>query len=66
MKVNASQYSMHSFGIGAAIVLNSGNKAGIFDTHSQIYMLERQKSQTYWQYIRIPRSQLATLSIQLV
>ena len=42
----------------------SAKQAGISNIHTQ--MLERQKSQVYLQYIGIPRSQLATLSKQLV
>ena len=44
----------------------SAKQAGISNIHIQIYILERQKSQAFLQYIRIPRSQLATLSKQLV
>ena len=61
--VSASQYNAYSFCIGAA---KSAKHAGICDIHIQIEMLERQKSQVYLQYIRIPRSQLAMLSKQLV
>ena len=49
--------------IGATM---SAKQAGISNIHIQIYILERQKSQAFLQYIRIPRSQLAMLSKQLV
>ena len=61
MKINASQYNKHSLCIGAA---TSAKEAGISDSH--IWMLGRWKSQAYLQYIGTPRSQLATLSKQLV
>jgi len=61
MKIDTSRYNTHSFCIGAA---TSAKEAGISDAHIQ--MLGRWKSQAYLQYIRTPRSQLATLSKRLV
>ena len=61
MKIDTSKYNTHSFRIGAA---TSAKEAGISDAHIQ--MLGRWKSQAYMQYIRTPRSQLATLSKRLV
>ena len=61
MKINASQCNTHSFRIGAT---TSAKEAGISDAHIQ--MLGRWKSQAYLQCITTSRSQLATLSTQLL
>ena len=58
--IESSQYSGHSFRIGAA---SAAAQAGIED--SVIQMLGRWHSSAYLRYIRIPREQLASISAQI-
>ena len=58
--INSTQYSGHSFRIGAA---SAAAQAGIED--SVIQMLGRWHSSAYVRYIRTPREQLAALSARM-
>ena len=59
--MNASQYSGHSFRIGAA---TTAAQVGIED--SVVKMLGRWESSAYQRYIRTPRDTLAAFSARLV
>ena len=57
LQLNESHFNTHSFRIGAA---TTAKEAGIDDTN--IRMLGRWRSDTYWQYIRTPPEKLARFS----